>query len=149
MAPTNHQYYSNQMTITLQWVSDMDAAQVAYFDIHGHFYQGIITPATPLDGTTLGDLDLNVKPTDQAEDWFDFDPVLFPQGKKLAYQIRSDVYKAPSGQGYVLTGDLYYAGLGPDAYGHYGDHIVYRHHVGLEVLDGIFDEWYIQVDSEI
>jgi len=145
MAASDHPFYNNLMTTTLQTMSDIDVAQTAYMAAHGGKpFQGILTPATPLDGTGVGDMDTSLKPTDETDDWNDFAPVLFPQNKKLPYQIKSDIYELPDNSwGYIITTKIYYAGLDPDAYGNMGDCWIYRHHVGLGIVDGVFDEYHI------
>jgi hypothetical protein len=149
MAPSDHPFYNNLMTIITDLISDISAAQTAYFNANGRYFQGIKTPATPQTGTTLGDvIDETAKPTDQLEDWVTFAPQTFKKNSKLPYQISIDTYEAPSGHGWIFTGELWYDDLGPDAYGNMGSHLVYRHHEGTEPQDGIFDELYIQPDSE-
>ena len=149
MPPSEHPFYSNLMTIIDDLIDDITLAQVIYFDTYGKYFQGIKTPATQQDGTTLGDtIDETAKPTDQLESWVNFAPQTFKKNSKLPYQITVDVYSSPSGHGWIFTGELWYDGLGPDSYGNMGSHIVYRHHVGPEVLGGIFNELYIQPDSE-
>ena len=154
MAPSDHPFYPTLMQITTNLISDIAAAQEAYFaakliaEGKGRYFQGIKTPPGQSDGTGLDIIDENAKPTDQLEDWVTFAPQTFKKNSKVPYQIRVDNYKAPSGHGWIFTGELWYDGLGPDAYGNMGSHIVYRHHYGTEVLDGIFDELYIQVDNQ-
>ena len=150
MPPSDHPFYSNLMTIIDDLIDDITLAQVVYFNANGKYFQGIKTPATQQDGTTLGGIiDETAKPTDQLENWVNFAPQTFKKNSKVPYQISINVYSAPSGHGWVFTGELWYDGLGPDAYGNMGSHLVYRHHVGLEVISGIFNELYIQPDSEV
>ena len=156
MPPSDHPFYSNLMTIITTLVDDIAAAQVLYaadkLETEGvpRYFQGIKTPATQQDGTTIGDIiDETAKPTDQLESWVNFAPQTFKKNSRIPYQITVDVYSGPSGHGWIFTGELWYDGLGPDAYGNMGSHLVYRHHVGPEVLSGIFNELYIQPDGVI
>jgi hypothetical protein len=115
------------------------AAQDAYFATHGKYFQGIKTPAIPLDGVTEGTMDVDVKPTDQLEGWIDFDSNTFKRNTKVPYQMKIKVYNALSGHGWVFTGELFYN----------SEHLVYRHHNGPETLSGIFDELYVEIDEEV
>lgn len=139
MAATDHPFYDNLMTIITDLIVKITAAQASYFATHGKYFQGIKTPATPLDGVTEVTMDVDAKPTDQLEGWIDFDSQTFKRNTKVPYQIRVDVYESPLGWGWVFTGELWYA----------GEHLVYKHHNGPETLSGIFDELYVQVDEVV
>ena len=139
MAITDHPFYDNLVTITLNLIADITAAQDTYFAANGKYFQGIKTPAGQLDGMVEGTMDVNVKPTDQLESWVDFDAQTFKRNTKVHYQIRVATYGGPLGQGWIFTGELWYL----------GEHIVYRHHVGPEQRGGIFDEFYIQIDEVV
>ena len=143
MPPQDHPFYDNLMTIYADLISDITAAQDIYFadklatEGEGRYFQGKKTPATPLDGVTLGTIDETAKPTDQLESWIDFAPQTFKKNSKVPYQIRVDVYKAPSGHGWIFTGELTYA----------GENLEIRHHHGTEVMEGPFDVLYIKPES--
>ena len=140
MAATDHPFYDNLITIITDMIADITVAQTAYFATHGHYFQGIKTPTTQQDGASLGDtIDETAKPTDQLEDWVTFAPQTFKKNSKIPYQVSVDVYEAPSGHGWIFTGKLWYN----------SEHLVYMHHVGPEIQEGIFDELYIQVDEVI
>ena len=148
MAASDHPFYENLMTITANLISDIAAAQATYFATNGKYFQGIKTPTAPLDGVSEGTIDETAKPSDQLESWVDFAPQTFKKNSKVPYQIRVDVYEAPSGHGWIMTAELWYDGLGPDAYGNDGSHWVFRHHEGAATPGGIYDEWYIVPEGD-
>ena len=149
MAVTAHPNYATLVNRTNTIVSRAITAQGIYLAANGHFFQGIAMPDTIPDGSIDVDTDVNVKPTDQVHSWLDFDPVGYAALSQKRMRVRIDVYDAPEGQGWVLTLEFRYAGIGPDAYGTDGDHWVYRYHEGAASPSGIFEEWYIQGDNEI
>ena len=59
--------------------SRIEAREATYFTNHGRYWQGIMTPATvPLDGADTAP-DLTLRPTDQLEDWTNFNlPATIP-----------------------------------------------------------------------
>lgn len=148
MEVTDHPNYATLENRTNVLISRAITAQGIYFDNYDYFFQGIATPVNTPDGTTEGEIDVNVKPTDQIHSWNDFDPVGYTQIKKLPFRIRIDQYEAPEGYGWVYTIEFKYAGIGPDARGNDGDHWVYRYHEGA-APSGILEEWYIQPDIEV
>ena len=149
MAVTDHPNYATLENRTNTLISRGITAQGIYTGNYGYFFQGIATPVTIPDGASNGDTDVNVKPSDQPHTWNDFDPVGFAQIQKFPFRIRIDVYESPEGWGWIYTIEFRYAGIGPDAYGTDGDHWVYRYHEGAGTPEGIFEEWYIQVDEVI
>ena len=144
---TEHPFYGKLMTITNSFVNAIAAKQDEYFIANGRYFQGIRIPEGELDGTTDVSVNVNAKPHDQEETWAQFDKTLFKNNLKVPYNISIDVYEAPSGWGWILTGELWYDGLGPDSYGNNGSHWVFKHHEGpMNLGFEILDEWYIKPD---
>ena len=143
---TAHPRYAMLMTLVNALIVKIQLAQASYFSVNQKFFQGIRIPEISLDGTTDTTVNWAVAPHDQAAAWKDFDGTTFKTAFKIPFNIRIDVYRAPTGWGWVLTVELWHAGMGPDAYGTDGDHWVYKHHEGPANQIGYFDEWYIESD---
>lgn len=91
--------------LTSRWAA-LVAAQEAYFQTHGRYWQGLATHDLPPDHTTAAALDtvadrLATHPTDQSETWLDFLPAL--QGVSIPAALAIDVYEATQGHGFVAT----------------------------------------------
>jgi len=87
------------------FVPILDAKQATYFANHGRYWQGIRTPPQiPEDGLTVN-VDMNVRPTDQAESWNDLG---FSLPAKLEMSIEIYVHNGPLGHGYtgIVTASL-------------------------------------------
>lgn len=149
MAITDHPNYIELVNRTNTIKSRAITAQGIYFASYGKFFQGIAKPDAIPDGTNAVSFDVDAKPTDQPHSWNDFDPVGYAALSTKRMRVRIDVYESEAGWGWILKIEFRKAGIGPDAYGTDGDHWVYRYHEGTDTPDGIFDEWYIQPDSEV
>lgn len=109
-------------------------------------FQGVKIPTTNCDGVTSIEIDVTRKPTDQVETWSDFDSTTFKSKTKIPYNITIDHYSTPEGLGWILTIEIWYAGLDPDEFGHTGNHWIYRHREGT-IVDGLFDVWRVKTDG--
>lgn len=139
----NHPRYAQITTYTQSLCSAFDAKQSQWFAANNEYFQGIsLTDLNP-DGVTDVSADTTKHPTDHASSWRDFDPTIFTSNLSIPYNLRCDVYQSSLGWGYILTIEIWYSGIGPDAYSHDGNHWVYRHHVGPLQQSGIIDEWHI------
>lgn len=129
-------------------INKVHVAQSSYFLKYEKYFQGITAPAEPVDGTESVSVNWFVKPTDQEASWYVFDITTFVPATDIPFQMRIDVYESPQdGWGYILTFEVWYAGIGPDEYGNNGTHWLYHHHEGDAEIEGIFpifDEWYIE-----
>jgi len=86
----------------------LDLKQANYFATHGRYWQGLRTPAEiPVDGATLP-IDLDRKPTDQAESWRDMNFAL-PPNQEMSIEVHT--HNGPLGHGYTLIVTVM---LGPD-----------------------------------
>jgi hypothetical protein len=139
----SHPRYAVVETLVQALITKVRIAEATYFTANHKYFQGIITPSTPQDGMTDATPNWAVKPTDQIESWKDFDSTTFKTQFKIPFQIRIDVYESPAGWGWILTIDVWKAGLGPDQFGTDGIHWKYQHHEGPEVLSGPWDTWFI------
>lgn len=143
----DHPQFAKITTFTQTVVNTIKTYQDQFFVTHGRYFQGLwLLGEREVDGTT----DLSVintsAPSDFPFTWKDFAPTVFKNTLKIPVNVKIDVYESPNGWGWRFRADVYYAGLGPDAYGNYGDHWVYVHHEGPENSVGISDEWYIEAD---
>lgn len=90
-------FYSDQLPL-------LQKVQTVYYEAHGRYWQGILTPASLPDETTKERTpDLKVKPTDQEESWealFKGADILPP---KWPAQLQIDVYDGPRGKGWTVT----------------------------------------------
>ncbi len=76
--------------------NSIQARENAYFNKHGRYFQGLLTPRTVRN--TDGAPDLTRRPTDQAESWADAGFVL-PASVPASIEIH--VYDGPLGKGYT------------------------------------------------
>jgi len=146
MAIQDHAKYTRLMNIIANLITKIGAKQAGYFTAKSKFFQGLKIPVGNCDGDTDVLIDSSLHPPDQEESWNDFDSVTFTTNTKIPVNITLDVYDAPLGWSWVLTIDLWYAGLDPDEYGQTGDHWRYRHYEGTELL-GIWDKWQVMDDT--
>ena len=149
MGILNHPNWAKINTYSAAFVGTIKTNQDAFFAANGKYFQGIalLGPTAKPDGTTDIQVVNASKPYDQNVSWFDFASNVFKNNLKIPIQLKIDVYQAPTGWGWILTAEVWYAGIGPDAYGRNGSHWVYQYNQGPEAMDGIFDEWYIQTDE--
>jgi hypothetical protein len=98
----------------------IQAKEQAYFDAHGHYWQGLRTHSVvPADGETALPNVGTATPTDQADPW----PAAL-RGVAMEMAIQIDVYDGPAGVGYQATVFVMIAGntwtrtaqVGPEAW---------------------------------
>lgn len=145
---TDHPNIATLNSFSSSMVGTIGGLQQAYFVKYGVYFQGLWLlgdEAFP-DGIEYLEAEYTRKPSDQADTWQNFGPALFKPGLSCPANVKIDVYESPDGWGYIVTLEIYYPGIGPDANGNDGDHWVYKHNEGPEARNGIFDEWYIQPD---
>jgi len=109
------------------------------------FFQG---PPLLDEGVADGMADIQTyymrKRNDNNDTWYKFDPETFKFGQKIPVNMRTDEYDSiDTGSGFIIIWDFVYPGLGPDAYGSYGDHWYRVHDEGGYGPYIILDEWYI------
>jgi hypothetical protein len=147
VAIQSHPKYKELMTLVDSLITQTKKNQEKYFIAKGKYFQGLKTPPADGDGVAVASPDIALHPDDQAESWNSFDPAEFKAQAKLPFNIRIDVYQAPTGWGWWLTIELWYNALDPDAYGNRGSHWIYRHSEGPETPQGIWDDWFVIDDS--
>ena len=147
MAFASHPRYTQIMNILNTVLSGIATRQTAFLAANGRYFQGIkILRESKLNGMTNTTADWTVHPTDHSHSWTDFSGTVFKASLQMPVHISLNVYRTPAGEwGWIFVVDLWYAGIGPDAYGHDGDHWVYQHHAGPEAKTGIWDEWFIHI----
>lgn len=142
---TSHPRYAALRALTDSLVKTVSNRQAEYLLWRGYYFHG---PRIPSEGQLSGEGDSAIpygkRPEGRPDSWADFDSGRFNASSKLPFHVALTPYAGPEGHGWVLTVDLFFAGIGPDAYGQDGDHWVYRHHEGPERRVGIWDEWYIE-----
>jgi hypothetical protein len=82
----------------------LQKVQSAYFDRHGRYWQGLLTPAEiPNESAKTKAPDLTRKPSDQTDSW----EAIFKEADVLPQtwpaQIQIDVYDGPSGKGWTIS----------------------------------------------
>lgn len=89
-------------------VALMDTHQDDYLNTNGRYYQGVTTPTVVPNGGATAPPDLNLRPTDQDEDW---SVVLDLTPAPISRQV--DIHHGPDGWGYTCRA---YVGAGLDTY---------------------------------
>jgi hypothetical protein len=74
-----------------------------YFEAHGRYWQGILTPSMPPDDGADCAPDWTCKPTDQAESWADRFSGLDALPATMKAQLRVDAYDGPLGTGWSVS----------------------------------------------
>lgn len=144
----SHPRYAQIVSKIDALMASIDAAEAAYFSVNDKYFQGILAPNFAVDGMTDVAVNWAVKPSDQLESWKEFAPTIFRNNTKVPFQIKIDVYQSQQGWGYFVTIEVWYDGLGPDQFGNYGSHWVYRHHVGPQQVDPTYlDTPFIMVED--
>ncbi len=145
----DHPQYAKISTLTESIISQIADAQDEFFIENSRYFQGLwLLGDTQVDGTTDETISENTSPDDFGVTWAEFMPTVFKKKVTLPVNVKIDVYTSPRGWGWILFAEVFYPDMGPDAYGTYGDHWVYRHHEGPDdISGGIFDEWYIEVEG--
>jgi hypothetical protein len=147
---TEHPNYGTIQTFAESMILTIRNKQAEFFTKYKRYFQGLRTPAVgTLDGSTLADIQYGLKPDDQAYSWNDFDSATFKRDVKFPIHVSVGGYTGPSGPGWILQFELWREKLGPDGYGHEGNHWVYQHHEGPEKRVGIWDEWFIIEEEEV
>jgi len=145
----DHPQYAKITAYTAQVVQNISDSQAVFFAANGFYFQGLwILGPVQVDGTTDENMVVDTSPEDQPYTWEDFNDSLFKSNIKIPVNIKIDVYQHQLGWGWILTAEVFYAGIDPDAYGNYGDHWIYKHHEGPRSIIDIFDEWHIVMDEE-
>lgn len=146
---TNHPRYALLRTAVESLVTAVHNRQAEFFLWKGYYFHGPRIPRVGiLDGTKSEPVPYGDRPEGRTDSWADFDPERFNATTKTPFHLAITPYEGPEGHGWVLTVELWKAGLGPDAYGTDGDHWVYRHHEGPEKRQGVWDEWYIEAAGD-
>ena len=78
-------------------IADLAVFQDAYISSHKGYWQGIYTPRTPLKEGLDKEIELNLKPTDQAEDWTG---ILKSTLQPCAIEVH--VHDGPLSKGYTI-----------------------------------------------
>ena len=149
MSIQSHPKYALLQTFVDALIVKVRNKQADYFVAKGMYFQGIRTPIANCSGDTNEQMAYGLHPDRTSDSWNTFDPTNYKANTKIPANIRIDIYQSAAGHGWILTIELWKAGLGPDVYEHDGDHWVFRHHEGPEPQEGILDEWYIQSDDPI
>jgi len=140
----DHPQYAKITAFTESVIGTIKTYQDQFFVTNGRYFQGLwLLGDREVDGTTDEPVINTSAPSDFPFTWKDFAPTIFKNNLKVPVNISISVYEAPTGWGWTFYAEVFYAGLGPDAYGTYGDHWVYQHNEGPEDYIGIFDEWFI------
>ena len=137
MPISDHPKYPQLLTFTAAFVESVRIKQAEYYITHGRYFQGLKTPVVAPDGNTNEKVGHGLKPHDQPESWNDFDAARFNNSTRVPYSIELNTYSGPSGDGWILRGELRIAGFGPDAYGTDGDTWVYQHNEGPDARSGV------------
>jgi hypothetical protein len=145
---TNHPNWAAINTYSAAFVGTIKTYQDQFYAVNGRYFQGVQLlgyDAKP-DGTADVQTVNTAKPTDQAETWRDFAPNVFKQNLKIPIQLTLTPFTCHDGSGWILEGEVWYPGLGPDSRGLDGDHWVYRHYEGPLSCRGVYDweEWTIE-----
>ena len=145
----DHPSYAKIVTLTSSFVEQVITAQADYFIVNGHFFQGIrLVPGEP-NGTDNVGADATKKPTDQADTWNDFAPLVFKNNLKIPFQVRINTSADTLGYGWEMVIEVWKDGLGPDQFGNYGDNWRYRHYEGPVTPSGHLDVWFIVPESDM
>lgn len=143
-----HPRYNLLQTAVQALVTAIRNRQAEYFLWKGYYFHGPRIPKVGvLDGRTSEPIPYGERPEGRPDSWADFDSVRFNAATRVPFFLSIAPYVGPEGHGWVLTVELYLAGLGMDAYGMDGEHWVYRHHEGPEQRVGVWDEWHIEPEE--
>jgi len=74
-----------------------------YFALHGHYWQGIVTPTTRPDNGATVPADYTKRPTDHADTWAMRFSGAYVLPNSLPCQISVDVYDGPLGKGWTVS----------------------------------------------
>jgi hypothetical protein len=116
----------------------LEAAQDTYHTANTHYLQGLVTPATAQDGTSLSSFDRERKPSDEKDDWSTLlTPTDVASGTRCQYYVHR--YDGPAGPGFILGCQVVY------------DSVTWRyeeHHGPETSRSGPFNEWYEVTDGQ-
>lgn len=137
-AVEDHPEFEKLNTLVQNLVVTIKNKQATYYAANKKFFQGLETPDSNVvecDGLSNLKIDEKRKPSDQKENWKDFDSTVFATNATLPFHVRIDVYKTPhKGWGWVLTVKYKYE----------DDVWIYRHDEGPGSLGGPWDEWFLR-----
>lgn len=133
-------------------LSILTEKQQLYYNQHDKsgYFQGLMIPSqTQLTGELYGPIDFGTHPDDQSESWGSFLPDYFNAETRIPINISVQIYTTPDGAyGWIFRADLWKPEIGPDMYGNDGDHWVWQHNSGAENRQGVWDDWFIEIEGD-
>lgn len=140
-----HPRYAQINTLVGNIVQKAVAKQADFFIANSKYFQGVLIPTYPVDGTTNVTVNWAAAPSDKADSsWKNFDPATFSGTFKIPFQVAVNVWQSQLGWSWSVEFIVTYPGLSEDEYGNEGTIWVYRHSEGPDAINPMYcDRWII------
>ncbi len=140
-----HPNYSRINTLAQNIIQKAVAKQADFFIANNEYFQGVMIPDYPVDGTTDVTVSWAVAPSDRTSySWKNFDPSTFSGTFKIPFQIAVNVWQSQLGWSWSIQFFVTYPGLGADEYGNIGTLWSYQHSEGPDATDPKYcDRWLV------